>query len=289
MSTGYSPEEMRRFWREHSRVWRDLDRTKDPEGLSNVCFAGAPLWLNRFASWCQIRAFRTLLEEVGSLSGRKVLDVGCGVARWTRLMSGLGAAVTGIDLQSETLRDNKSRLPSCRFVEMSADSLAFGAGSFSLATSVTVLQHLPDEIQDAAISEIRRVLGPGNFFLLLEGTKDRGAAVFSHSAEGWRAKAEAAGFRLRRMEPFDFAPLVYGLKSVASAIRSREGGAAKPAAVERYASSFREAAEERGLARRVYRMMLHAATTASYPLEPALVRAAPGGWAHHMGFLFEAV
>ena len=281
---------MRRYWREHSRIWHDLDRTHDPEGLTNVCFAGAPLWLNRFASRCQIRTFLSLSESLGGLSGRRVLDVGCGVGRWSRLMSGFGAKVTGIDLQSETLRDNRTSMQGCRFVEMGAESLAFASKSFDLATSVTVLQHLPDEIQNAAITEIRRVLVDGGAFLLLEGTKDRGAAVFSHREDWWCAKARAAGFELERSEHYDFAPLIYGLKLVALKLRSAGGAnGGRPAEAEQYASRMREGLEARGLPRKVYRMLLHAATLASYPIEPAMMRLAPAGWAHHVGLLLRAV
>jgi SAM-dependent methyltransferase len=286
-SPGYTPEEMRRYWRAHARRFQDLDRSRDPEGLTNVCFAGAPLWLNRFAARFQRATFLRLLAHVGGIGGLRALDVGCGVGRWSRLLSEGGARVTGIDLQPETLRANRVRLPACRFVEMSADALAFPASSFELATSVTVLQHIPGAIQGAAMAEIRRVLSPGGCFVMLEGTIDRGADVFSNSPEEWARMAKEAGFRVERIEPYDFAPLVYALKALAGRYA---GGRMVPEglAVEEFHSQFR-ASPRRGLARVMYRGVLRAATAASYPLEPAIAALAPGRWAHHHGLLLRAV
>lgn len=284
----YTPEEMRRYWREHSRLWSDLDRERDPEGLTNVCYNGAPLWFNRFAARFQRLTFAGLLASVGPVQGVRILDVGCGVGRWTRLLSGLGADVVGIDLQSETLRDNRRRLAGCRFVEMSADAQAFAAGIFGGAVSVTVLQHMPFEVQARALAEIRRVLAPGGWYLLLEGTKDRGPHVFSNDPGAWASKAAAAGFRLDRALPYDYAPIIYGLKGLAARYR----GAAEPRAlepVERYVSRFRAAETRADAGRKIFRAALHAATIASYPLEHILQATRRPAWAHHVGMLFRAV
>lgn len=290
MQQDYSPEEMRRYWRTHSSLWSDLDREADPEGLTNVCFNGAPLWLNRFAAHCQRKTFLHLLKQAGPVTGLRALDVGCGVGRWSRLLTAMGARVTGIDLQPETLRDNMKRIPGCRFVEMSADALAFPSGSFDFATSVTVLQHMPWEIQDAALIEVRRVLVPGGLFLILEGTRDRGGHVFCHPAEDWREKAARAGFRLESSRPYDFAPLVYGLKNASQRYWETRGGReAGKVPVEEYVARFREGPEAGGSLRRLYRFLLRGATAASYPLEPLLVRVAPGAWAHHVGLVLRAV
>jgi SAM-dependent methyltransferase len=281
---------MRRYWREHSRLWRDLNREEDPEGLTNVCYNGAPLWLNRFASKCQKETFARLLEKTGPVAGKVVLDVGCGVGRWSSLLAGMGASVRGIDLQPETLADNRTRFPECRFFEMSADSIAFASGSFDMAVSVTVIQHMPPEVQEAAIREVRRVLKPGGWYLLLEGVADRGPHVFSRDTCGWIAQAASSGFEAVAVIPYDFAPLIYALRSASGRIHagsSGNGGALAP--VEEYVARFRNASRARGAARRAYRMLLRAATALSYPLESLLLRIGPAGMAHHAGILLRAV
>lgn len=289
MTPGYSAEEMRRYWREHSRLWRDLDRYKDPEGLTNVCYNGAPLWLNRFASRCQIDVFTDLLRETGPVEGRRVLDVGCGVGRWTRLLSGMGAEVYGIDLQPETLADDRKRLPGCRFFEMSADAIGFADASFDMASSVTVVQHMPPAVQSAALREVRRVLRPGGWFIFLEGIADRGAHVFSRRVDGWVEEARSAGFEAVRVLPYDFAPLIHALRNLSGRLHgSARTGPEHLEPVEEYVARFRKGPAARGLARRIFRLALRGATVLSYPLEPVLRRVGGSGMAHHAGILFRA-
>jgi len=287
MSQRYSQEEMRRYWRLHAHQWADLDRSADPEGLTNVCYNGAPLWLNRFAARCQRATFLTLLAQMPPLKGLRVLDVGCGTGRWSRLLSEGGARVVGIDLQPETLRDDQVRLPACRFVEMSADLLGLARGRFDLVTSVTVIQHMPPEVQSAALSEMRRVLVDGGRLLMLEHTQDQGMHVFAHPRQEWVRLAEATGFRLDRCVPYDFAPLVHALRRFAATAHGASAEGKVP--VERFVARFKSAAGSGGIGRRAYRGALRLATAASWPLEPLLEKTAPAAWAHHVGLLFTAV
>ena len=287
MAPAYSPEEMRRYWRQHSRLWSDLDRDEDPEGLTNVCYNGAPLWLNRFAARCQRKTFLGLLASVGSLDGLPALDIGCGTGRWSRLLAERGARVTGIDLQCETLADNRRRHPACTFLEMSADAIGLKSASFHLASAVTVLQHIPYEPQMRALAEMRRVLVKGGSALILEGIRDRGPAVFSNTREEWFAKSRSCGFEVAREIAYDFAPLLYAMRGAASAARG-DGDSALPS-LEEYLERFRRSARATSFPRRVYRGLLHGATLVSYPLEDALRALAPISWGHHLGILLRAV
>src|ERR1700688_767050 len=49
--------------------------------------------------------FRILLDAVGSLQGKRVLDFGCGLGQTSRIYAELGAAhVDGFDISSENIR-----------------------------------------------------------------------------------------------------------------------------------------------------------------------------------------
>ena len=194
--------------------------------------------------------------------------------------------MVGIDLQPESLRDDRVRLPACRFVEMSADMLGLASGRFDLVTSVTVIQHMPPEAQTAALAEMRRVLVDGGHLLILEHVRDRSLHVFAHSEQEWVRLAAAAGFRLERSIPYDFAPLVHALRRIATAARGTTAEERTP--VDRYVARFKTGAGSGGLARGAYRGLLRAATMGSYPLEPLMTRIAPASWAHHVGLLFTA-
>lgn len=279
---------MRRYWRLHSTIWSDLDREEDPEGLTNVCFNGSPLWLNRFAAHCQRKTVLKLLESVPDVRGLRALDVGCGTGRWSRLLSTRGALTTGIDLQPESLRENQRRLPDCRFVEMSVDKLAFAPACFDLANSVTVLQHVPYDAQLEALRDIRRVLVTGGHFMMLEAIIDRGPHVFSRSRDEWIREAAAAGFSLHTTVLYDFAPLLYGMRALADLARGNSGTDELPP-VEEYVRKFRSIGERRGFVQGAYRAVLHAATILSYPIEPVVSVTGPRAFAHHAGFVFRAV
>ena len=49
-----------------------------------------------------------MLDALGDVSGKSVIDIGCGEGRFCRLLSDLGAEVTGIDL-TEALNRTSAR------------------------------------------------------------------------------------------------------------------------------------------------------------------------------------
>ena len=62
-------------------------------------------WTKYAQDWIETdQAVRTgmldtwMLDALGDVSGKSVIDIGCGEGRFCRLLSDLGAVVTGIDL-----------------------------------------------------------------------------------------------------------------------------------------------------------------------------------------------
>jgi len=84
-----------------------------------------------------------------SLTGKRVLDVGCGGGLLSEGMSERGATVIGIDLSDKALSVARLHLlESCRVVEyrhISAEELvAEQAGAFDVVTCLEMLEHVPD-------------------------------------------------------------------------------------------------------------------------------------------------
>src|SRR6185437_1859706 len=78
------------YWEERARRF-----AVEGDGLAAVCSYGMPGFYNSLIDFCQRRALEPWLT-VGP--GARVLDVGCGVGRWSRLLASRGACVTGVDL-----------------------------------------------------------------------------------------------------------------------------------------------------------------------------------------------
>jgi SAM-dependent methyltransferase len=102
-------------------------------------------------NWWEV--YEALVRE-GDLTGRRMLDVGCGTARFAAALSER-ARVWGVDESPQMLEVARSRAPEVRFKEASAYALPFKEGWFERATMWLVV-HLLD--RPRAYIEIRRVL-----------------------------------------------------------------------------------------------------------------------------------
>ncbi|CUI52673.1 bifunctional 2-polyprenyl-6-hydroxyphenol methylase/3-demethylubiquinol 3-O-methyltransferase UbiG [Achromobacter xylosoxidans] len=122
--------ELDKFGALASRWW-------DPESEFKPLHAINPLRLE----WIQ--------ESVGSLAGKKVLDVGCGGGILSEAMARSGAQVTGIDLADKSLKIAKLHgLESGVKVEyrkVPVEQLAAEQpGQYDMVTCMEMLEHVPD-------------------------------------------------------------------------------------------------------------------------------------------------
>lgn len=140
-------------------------------GLAAVCSYGMPEFYNRMIDWSQNLALRPWLKIA---PGTRVLDVGCGVGRWSTLLAGRGGIVTGMDLSPTMIAQAKRRAEAkgvasrCRFLVQDLAQLDAGE-KFDLIIGVTVLQHILDpEALRSAIQRMADHLAPGGRMVLLE-------------------------------------------------------------------------------------------------------------------------
>ena len=86
---------------------------------------------------------RGLLSQLKSLRHMTILEVGCGVGRWTRIMS-ISNLVVAMDISREMIRISKDACKNERQVFLVADAafLPFKEDIFDLVISITVLQHI---------------------------------------------------------------------------------------------------------------------------------------------------
>jgi SAM-dependent methyltransferase len=107
---------------------------------------------------------RGVVESLWPLSGRHILDLGCGKGRFARALKREGAAVVGLDLSAAML----SEAAGVERVRASARRLPFGPCSFDAVVAVEVFEHLASQSLDAVCAEARRVLRPGGTLVVVD-------------------------------------------------------------------------------------------------------------------------
>jgi len=102
-----------------------------------------------------------MLDVVGDVNGRYLLDLGCGEGYWCRALARRGARVVGIDFSSRMIEEaieaeKEERLGIEYHVADATDLRMFNDELFDMATSFMALQDIED--YDAAVAEASRVL-----------------------------------------------------------------------------------------------------------------------------------
>jgi len=101
------------------------------------------------------------------LTGRRVLDAGCGGGLLTEAFARLGLRVTGIDPSLPSLDTARKHAQTADaqicYLAGSAVRLPFPDNHFDAVVCADVLEHIPNWTE--AIAEISRVLRPGGIFL----------------------------------------------------------------------------------------------------------------------------
>lgn len=102
-----------------------------------------------------------VLELLGDVRGREVLDAGCGPGLYAEELVRRGAAVTAVDASDEQVRRARERLGATadvRRVDLE-EPLPFGSSRFDLIVCALVIHYVEDV--RATLGELYRVLRPG--------------------------------------------------------------------------------------------------------------------------------
>ena len=154
------PAELAKF-SELAHRWWDLDSEFRPLHMIN------PLRLD----W---------IQSLVTLSGQRVVDIGCGGGILAESMARRGADVLGIDLSTKALKVAQlhaleAQTPGIRYREVSAEALAAEApGSFDVVTCMEMLEHVPDP--GSVVAACADLVKPGGWVFL--STINRNAKAF---------------------------------------------------------------------------------------------------------------
>jgi ubiquinone/menaquinone biosynthesis C-methylase UbiE len=111
------------------------------------------------------------LDALGTITGKDVLDYGCGSGWSTAKLRARGASVTGFDISQTRLGEAQSHLTAgaghvnVLLTQSVAESLPFANGTFDAVYGKQILHHLDLKL---AVPEIARVLRPNGRAVFLE-------------------------------------------------------------------------------------------------------------------------
>jgi SAM-dependent methyltransferase len=141
----------------------------------------------------------TIRRLLGGLDANRSLEIGCGFGRLSPIFAENSHRHVGVDINRRALRLARQAYPDCHFAEASATDLPFPDGTFDLAITWTVVQHIPPDRIPQACAEITRVMTPMSTVLMCEETRfaeqpDR------RKAHAWHRRIEDYG---RLLPSFD--------------------------------------------------------------------------------------
>jgi ubiquinone/menaquinone biosynthesis C-methylase UbiE len=108
------------------------------------------------------QAFAPLLDSLGDLRGRRLLDVASGTGHLVKAAADRGAIAEGVDIAPEMAARAGRSFLGLTFRVGNADALPYDDGSFDAVTCCFGLLHM--ERPEEAIAEACRVLRPGGRF-----------------------------------------------------------------------------------------------------------------------------
>lgn len=113
---------------------------------------------------------RLILDLLGDVRGRRVLDVGCGDGDLAVELARRGATVVGLDASPAMIAAARARAKQAAmpvtFATGTAEALPFAPGSFDIVVAVTILCFVADGAP--AFAEAARVLRPGGALVIGE-------------------------------------------------------------------------------------------------------------------------
>lgn len=115
--------------------------------------------------------YQRMLDGMGDLSGKRVLEYGCGEGWITRDLVKKGGLVSAFDISHEAVRRTKEVIAlegfsdQCDISQMGAEQLHYPDQYFDIAVGFAIIHHLDLNL---AISELYRVLKPGGIAYFAE-------------------------------------------------------------------------------------------------------------------------
>lgn len=106
------------------------------------------------------------------IKDKVVLDVGCWTGQYEQLAATYVKEIFGIDSDKEAIKYAQTSNIKCKFIACKAQKLPFRDGTFDVVLLLDVLEHLPLNSENKALSEVYRVLKPNGILILSTPNKN---------------------------------------------------------------------------------------------------------------------
>lgn len=129
--------------------------------------------------YSEIDYCKTYIDEfIASLSGKEVLDIGCGAGQITDYLTKKGIRTIGIDFSEKLLKIAKQNFPSSTFILADICEYEQKEQVDGIITK-DILFHLSDENLIAVLQKFRRLLKPnGKLCIIMDMPKEAGEQIF---------------------------------------------------------------------------------------------------------------
>jgi ubiquinone/menaquinone biosynthesis C-methylase UbiE len=153
---------------------------------------------------------RTLLDQAALQSNHRVLDIGCGTGTLAVLIKRLypTAEVVGLDPDPKALararRKAQHAKVSVGFDQGFSDELPYPDASFDRVFSSFMFHHLPVDVLEKTLCEVRRVLAPGGslHFVDFESAESQGPLTRHFASHHLKGNSESRLLGLMRRAGF---------------------------------------------------------------------------------------
>ena len=188
-----SVDDVKNFWNYRSKLSKDL--------YGKVLWPDRPKW-NEYIDKLQMHYLNPFFKKI-NLSDT-VLDIGCGIGRFSFRLASTCKEVYGIDTSKDSIEFciEKSRVEgifNAKFEVMDVTNLKFDDETFDLVMSITCVQCITSKDDFiSTIKELWRVTKKGGHILLLEGISDkkRSEVSITLSREEWFKIIETVGGKI---------------------------------------------------------------------------------------------
>lgn len=193
---------MRAFWKRRSAV------AEVPVAEIVRHFNDAAADEENFPSTIDTRIYhvRLILNYLGDLAGKRVIDVGCGKGRFARVLQERypQARICGFDLAEAMLRSVGRGIAPCAG---SMTALPFATGAFDCAYATESLEHAVNI--ERAVAEICRVVKPGGRIVIIDKNAEQWGRLKTPEWEKWFHRKDLERLLARDCRDVSSQPISY--------------------------------------------------------------------------------